>query len=63
LFLELPKGFLSKLTRADVLSVFAGLRPLAAPEKEGKHWKKYQEATNNCFRNRINYNNRKMDYL
>ncbi|KFF15434.1 glycerol-3-phosphate dehydrogenase/oxidase [Flavobacterium hydatis] len=34
--LETAQRFLAKKpTRADVLSVFAGLRPLAAPEKEG----------------------------
>jgi glycerol-3-phosphate dehydrogenase len=37
LFLETAQRFFKKTTRADVLSVFAGLRPLAAPEKEGKH--------------------------
>jgi glycerol-3-phosphate dehydrogenase len=38
--LETAQRFLSKKpTRADVLSVFAGLRPLAAPEKEGKSTK------------------------
>ncbi|MFV8343163.1 FAD-dependent oxidoreductase [Flavobacterium sp. XS2P39] len=38
--LETAQRFLAKKpTRADVLSVFAGLRPLAAPEKEGKSTK------------------------
>jgi glycerol-3-phosphate dehydrogenase len=38
--LETAQRFLEKKpTRADVLSVFAGLRPLAAPEKEGKSTK------------------------
>jgi glycerol-3-phosphate dehydrogenase len=38
--LETAQRFLTKKpTRADVLSVFAGLRPLAAPEKEGKSTK------------------------
>ncbi|MEC5165750.1 glycerol-3-phosphate dehydrogenase [Flavobacterium sp. PL11] len=38
--LETAQRFLSKKpSRADVLSVFAGLRPLAAPEKEGKSTK------------------------
>ncbi|MCC9073202.1 glycerol-3-phosphate dehydrogenase/oxidase [Flavobacterium sp. F-65] len=38
--LETAQRFLvKKPTRADVLSVFAGLRPLAAPEKEGKSTK------------------------
>ncbi|MEN2401670.1 glycerol-3-phosphate dehydrogenase/oxidase [Flavobacterium sp. MC2016-06] len=38
--LETAQRFLiNKPTRADVLSVFAGLRPLAAPEKEGKSTK------------------------
>lgn len=38
--LETAQHFLAKKpTRADVLSVFAGLRPLAAPEEEGKKTK------------------------
>jgi len=38
--LQTAQRFLSKKpTRADVLSVFAGLRPLAAPEEEGKSTK------------------------
>jgi glycerol-3-phosphate dehydrogenase len=38
--LETAQRFLAKKpTRADVLSVFAGLRPLAAPEEEGKSTK------------------------
>ncbi|MFH6994240.1 FAD-dependent oxidoreductase [Flavobacterium sp. FlaQc-48] len=38
--LETAKRFLAKKpTRADVLSVFAGLRPLAAPKEEGKSTK------------------------
>lgn len=38
--LETAHRFLTKKpTRKDVLSVFAGLRPLAAPEKEGKSTK------------------------
>lgn len=38
--LETAQRFLAKKpARADVLSVFAGLRPLAAPEKEGKSTK------------------------
>lgn len=38
--LETAQRFLAKKpTRADVLSVYAGLRPLAAPEKEGKSTK------------------------
>ena len=38
--LETAQQFLAKKpTRADVLSVFAGLRPLAAPEEEGKSTK------------------------
>ncbi|KFF04238.1 glycerol-3-phosphate dehydrogenase/oxidase [Flavobacterium reichenbachii] len=38
--LETAQLFLSKKpTRADVLSVFAGLRPLAAPKEEGKSTK------------------------
>ena len=38
--LETAQEFLSKKpTRADVLSVFAGLRPLAAPEEKGKSTK------------------------
>lgn len=38
--LENAQRYLSKKpTRSDVLSVFAGLRPLAAPEKEGKSTK------------------------
>lgn len=38
--LETAQRFLSKKpTRADVLSVFAGLRPLAAPDKEGQSTK------------------------
>ena len=38
--LETAKRFLAKKpTRADVLAVFAGLRPLAAPEKEGQSTK------------------------
>jgi glycerol-3-phosphate dehydrogenase len=38
--LETAKKYLVKApTRKDVLSVFAGLRPLAAPEKEGKSTK------------------------
>jgi glycerol-3-phosphate dehydrogenase len=38
--LETAQRFLAKKpTRADVLSVFAGLRPLAAPEKEGQSTK------------------------
>jgi glycerol-3-phosphate dehydrogenase len=38
--LETAQRYLAKKpTRADVLSVFAGLRPLAAPEKEGKSTK------------------------
>ncbi|WP_291104830.1 MULTISPECIES: glycerol-3-phosphate dehydrogenase/oxidase [unclassified Flavobacterium] len=38
--LETAQRFLSKKpTRADVLSVFAGLRPLSAPEKEGQSTK------------------------
>lgn len=38
--LETAQNFLAKKpTRADVLSVFAGLRPLAAPEEEGKSTK------------------------
>ena len=38
--LETAQRFLSKKpTRADVLAVFAGLRPLAAPEKEGQKTK------------------------
>ncbi len=38
--LETAQRFLSKKpTRADVLAVFAGLRPLAAPEKEGQNTK------------------------
>ncbi|MFH6934726.1 FAD-dependent oxidoreductase [Flavobacterium sp. FlaQc-30] len=38
--LENAQRFLAKKpTRADVLSVFAGLRPLAAPEEEGKSTK------------------------
>ncbi|SDX31339.1 glycerol-3-phosphate dehydrogenase/oxidase [Flavobacterium degerlachei] len=38
--LETAQRFLAKKpTRNDVLSVFAGLRPLAAPEKEGKSTK------------------------
>lgn len=38
--LETAQRFLSKKpTRADVLSVFAGLRPLAAPEEKGKSTK------------------------
>lgn len=38
--LETAQNFLSKKpTRADVLSVFAGLRPLAAPEEKGQSTK------------------------
>ncbi|OXG08478.1 glycerol-3-phosphate dehydrogenase [Flavobacterium araucananum] len=38
--LETAQRFLAKKpTRADVLSVYAGLRPLAAPEEEGKSTK------------------------
>jgi glycerol-3-phosphate dehydrogenase len=38
--LETAQRFLAKKpTRADVLAVFAGLRPLAAPEKEGQSTK------------------------
>ena len=38
--LETAQRFLEKKpTRADVLSVFAGLRPLAAPEKKGQRTK------------------------
>lgn len=38
--LETAQRFLAKKpTRADVLAVFAGLRPLAAPEKEGQNTK------------------------
>ncbi|HEX8017284.1 MAG TPA: glycerol-3-phosphate dehydrogenase/oxidase, partial [Flavobacterium sp.] len=38
--LETAQRFLAKKpTRADVLSVFAGLRPLAAPKEEGKNTK------------------------
>lgn len=38
--LETAQQFLSKKpTRADVLSVFAGLRPLAAPEQKGQNTK------------------------
>ncbi|OIV43710.1 glycerol-3-phosphate dehydrogenase/oxidase [Flavobacterium johnsoniae] len=38
--LQTAQHFLAKKpTRADVLSVFAGLRPLAAPEEEGKSTK------------------------
>jgi glycerol-3-phosphate dehydrogenase len=38
--LETAQRFLAKKpTRADVLTVFAGLRPLAAPEEEGKSTK------------------------
>jgi glycerol-3-phosphate dehydrogenase len=43
--LETARNYLVKApTRKDVLSVFAGLRPLAAPEKEGQSTKKYPEA-------------------
>jgi glycerol-3-phosphate dehydrogenase len=34
--LETAQRFLAKPTRADVLSVYAGLRPLAAPDEPGK---------------------------
>ena len=43
--LETAQRFLTKKpTRADVLSVFAGLRPLAAPEKEGKSTKEFSRS-------------------
>jgi glycerol-3-phosphate dehydrogenase len=43
--LETAQRFLAKKpTRADVLSVYAGLRPLAAPKEPGKSTKEVLEA-------------------
>jgi glycerol-3-phosphate dehydrogenase len=45
--LETAKRYLTKNpTRADVLSVFAGLRPLAAPEKKGQSTKEVSRSHN-----------------